>query len=1220
MRNLLYLLLVWPVVMYAQTNSQNYIKTLTYKDETSSSNATKANATVIYFDGLGRPIQQIAGKQSGIGKDIITHIAYDEFGRQSKEYLPYAATTDDMAFDASAEANTLAFYNTFAFENTTNPYSENFFDSSPLGRVMKQGAPGTPWLGAQSSSTDHTVKYAYLTNNASDAVKKLTATAGAPNSNGVYDIAFVSNGTYAAGKLYKTITQNENKAAAVYTGTSIGSKLNTTEEYKNMEGQLLLKRTFNQQPGQPVVALDTYYVYDQYGNLTYVLPPLANGGISQLDKLCYQYKYDSRNRLIEKKLPGKTWEFMVYDKLDRIVATGPAINPWGGAETATGWMITQYDAFGRVAFTGWRSATGITSASRKGMQDKTYNWTSKTTSGTLIDNVSVFYANSLPSDLQSGFKLLSVNYYDNYVFPNAPTAPTASTQVEGQDVLVNCRGLLTGTWVRALVTQNTTPGETTFTFYDYRGRPIRTRTTNYLEGYTEVNDSLGFDGRVLHKITKHKRTSSSTELVTRDDLTYTDQDRLLSQTHTIVDIQPAQLMTENTYNAIGQLIVKKVGNTSSAPLQNINYAYNIRGWLESINVPNIPPNTLPAPGSAQTDDLFRFSINYNGSIQQSISGNVVPLYNGNISEITWQTSGDNIQRRYGFTYDKLNRMTDAWYQMPDAAVSVRNSYDEHLTYDANGNITSLQRNGEQDSETLVEEIDELTYTYDGNQLQSVTDSSTHPSGFNDLNISGNDYEYDGFGNMKFDKNKGITTNIMYNHLNLPVTIVINDIASGGTNNGTITYLYNAAGVKLKKTVTNNAVSPATVTTTDYLGDYQYVDTILEFFPTSEGYVKHTVSEGTSYYNYVFQYKDHLGNNRLSYMQDPNDNNALKILEEDHYYPFGLKHEGYSADQRMVTCRTCPGGGGATFPVTIVPVLNPNDVTYKYMYNGKELQNELGLNNYDYGWRQYDPAIGRFNKIDRYAEKYYDLSTYSYAGNNPVFFIDVQGDSIESGSRAEYQRLVTNVSTRITELTAERDAITAAATRGNGRVRYNKEQQARVNELNARIGSLTTAQNNLTAMYNDSNSTFRLNAISGTVAEIVPTAADVASRTYTLNYIEGDVGNEIHEVAVHGGQILNGDIIFNVDASGNVITTVRAGLTNIDLEVSAYQAQYSYGGILSGHQTPQPGSPQETVNNFGQVTGTDKQVNAPYTITNYGQVNGTLVRSMQRTPIGHNPLY
>src|SRR5690606_863388 len=129
-------------------------------------------------------------------------------------------------------------------------------------------------------------------------------------------------------------------------------------------------------------------------------------------------------------------------------------------------------------------------------------------------------------------------------------------------------------------------------------------------------------------------------------------------------------------------------------------------------------------------------------------------------------------------------------------------------------------------------------------------------------------------------NKGITE-IRYNHLSLPTFITF-------TNGDHIVYKYNAAGQKISKFVssvnTNNTVKEV-----EYLDGFQYTGGELNFFPHAGGYVNVTLgTTGNRIFNYVYYYTDHLGNIRLTFTQD-DISKGLKILDENHYYPFGLKH-------------------------------------------------------------------------------------------------------------------------------------------------------------------------------------------------------------------------------------------------------------------------------------------------------------------------------------------
>ena len=867
--------------------SENYIHSRVYLEETQETNAAKKQLeTVAYYDGLGRPKQNIGVKASPKGRDVVTHIEYDEFGRQAKDFLPIpqSGTQAGRIYD-SPLSNASSIY------GNEKIFSEKILENSPLNRLLGQIHQGNDWQ-------NHPIRIEYEVNTVSDRVKKFK-TVTQWNSGATLS-SLSQEGVFSSSSLYKNITEDEDG--------------NTSIEFKNGQGQVVLVRKFN---GSETA--DTYYIYNEYNQLAFVISPLAaeKANLTQddLDRLCYQYRYDGKGRLVEKKLPAKGWEYMVYDKLDRLTMSQDA-----GQRAKKEWLFTRYDRFGRVAYTG--IATGESRAVEQANLNLTLsNHVERTSNaGFTQNNMKVYYNPAIGGEIsypKNIKKLLSVNYYDEY----PPDAPAAPENILGQPLMASATagGKSTKSLPLAVYLKNIENDDwsRTFTYYDQKARVIGTLHHNYLVGYTQIQMELDFAGVVQKTHTYHKRDPKSPEVKIEERFVYDHQNRLVKHFHKI-NGGNEELLLENIYDELGRLSRKKVGGSEGSPLQEVDYAYNIRGWLTSVN----QPQNLGK-------DLFGFELKYQNPVS---NGKDTPKYNGNISQMDWKTRSNNEElRRYTYQYDDLNRLTKSFYSKPLAVQPNTGSYDEYLSYDVNGNIKTLSRFGDMDKPQAVK-IDELSYTYIGNQLVKVSDNSQNPSGYP---IGGGVIPYDENGNMMNHKDKGISY-IGYNHLNLPSAVFWNGKQTF--------YLYRADGVKVKKDF------PGKVT--DYLDGFQYENGALQFVPTAEGYYDFIKQR------YVYNYTDHLGNVRLSYAK--NNNAALEILEENNYYAFGLRHQGY---------------GG-------VNLGNPN---YHYKYNGKELQEN---SMYDYGARLYMPDIGRWNTIDPLAEKTHD--PYSYVWNNPMKFLDPTG--------------------------------------------------------------------------------------------------------------------------------------------------------------------------------------------------------------------------------------
>jgi RHS repeat-associated protein len=945
-----------PGLLAAQASStENYVQSRTYLEPvTTSSSTARQLHTVQYFDGLGRPKQVVNVKVSPSGKDVVTHIEYDDFGRQAKDFLPVPQQGTQNG----------AIY-TSPLSNATQPtlygsekiYAEKVLENSPLDRILQQKQVGTAW-------NDKPVQFGYDTNIHEDYVRKYETST-----------TWVEGRTQTSVQLLQYFLPNQ-----LYKNTVTDEDGNVTIEFKNGQDQLLLSRKVL----SATQNADTYYVYNEYNQLAFVIPPLASAPSvesSTMENLYYQYRYDGRNRLVEKKLPGKGCEYMVYDKQDRLVMTQDA-----NMGASKQWLFTKYDRFGRVAYTGIYTsvqpygmlgrATEQTNVDSKGSN----NVSRTTTVGFTNNGMDVYYDNESATSYPSSIsQVLSINYYDTYpTYSFNPSFPTAILGEATLNDIPTAEGLSTKSLPVMSLVKNIEDDNWTknYTYYDKKGRAIGNYSINHLGGRTKVDSRLDFAGVVQQTVTTHKRLDTDTDRVITENFTYDNQNRLLTHTHR-VDNNFVETLAQNTYNELSQLSNKKVGGTAASnPLQSINYAYNIRGWMTKINDP-----------ANLNGKLFGYELRYNNPVSSNITAG---RFNGNIVEIDWNNGSENLMKRYNYDYDKLNRLASAYYKEPSTGVS--GSFNEYLTYDLNGNINTLKRFAPQVFSPTPTLIDDLEYQYTGNRLTKVIENVPNTTGYEGGN---NVIDYDLNGSMINMKDKGIS-GIGYNYLNLPDAFGITqpDPWTGAPVSFGLGYLYRSDGVKVCKTYSSGGGRGQSTSYkyTDYLDGFQYSfsETVqpclwcrtsvayeqeafkdpapfdptpislgwqLDFVPTAEGFYSFTENR------YIYQYRDHLGNARVSYAK--NSSGALEITDTNNYYAFGMNHIG--GMKSML---------GAY---------------QNYKYNGKELQ-ETGM--YDYGARFYMPDIGRWSVVDPLSEKYSSTSPYNYCINNPIMFIDPTGMTIE----------------------------------------------------------------------------------------------------------------------------------------------------------------------------------------------------------------------------------
>lgn len=835
---------------FAQSSNQNYVQTETMLTENGEHKIT----TIEYCDGLGRPYLTATTGLNTAGTTAYSLKTLMYPNNAVEEWLP-GISDQAIEWKEASEIRQLSKETNVE----SNPFRSITYDV--LGRELYSLGVGDKWHSANKYSSIQRFT------NVKSGVAKLTVKQYRANKNN--DI--VENGVWETGSLSAEQTMDEdNKGMIVFT---------------DFHGQKILERRFSGTDKYN----DTYFVYNDYGLLSYVLTPMFQKEKS-LGKYAYKYLYDTQNRLISKCLPGCEPIRYWYDDEDRLVFVQD-----NELQIKGKCRFMFYDVKGRVVLQGLCSnqpsncLSGIAITQTKGLFDTGF---------------------SNPSTLQLvSPEFEAVYYYDNYDFFNVPAFSNYGYVNQMKKTAnTNAMGLQTGSIVMA------SNGEKLYrvNYYTEKGLAYDTRQS-MLEGKLLLSRSnYSFTDNPLRTVYELCQGARIDSIVFENR--YNQNNDALMSTTISYNGAPACSVSTLEYDKLGRLVKNTLPNKAG----NIEYEYDIRNAVTKIQ-----------------SNTYSEAIGYEG------------LYNGNIAS-TENFYGDYEEAgSYAYEYDVLNRMTKATF-------SNNNKYSEEADYDDNSNILHLKRWGKH-NDGNYKKIDDLTYSYLGNQLSNIEDKAGQLvyDGSFDFKESGTseNYAYNTNGSMTFDPNKGLT--IDYSDMGHPKKMTFN-------NGNTTEYTYSIEGEKLK--VEWNTAN-TTTNRVEYVGPFILKDGKLDAFLFSGGIATIANNQAT----FHFYIKDHLGSNRIVVSEDGT------IKQKLYYYPFG----GLYGD-------VC---------------VNPEFQRYKY--NGKEYDHQHGLDLLDYGARMYNPVIGGWHSIDPSAEKYYHLSPYCYCGNNPINAIDLDGRDWYKNNKTSY---------------------------------------------------------------------------------------------------------------------------------------------------------------------------------------------------------------------------
>lgn len=842
----------------------NYVHTRTYV----TGNGSSYYDQVSYYNGLGYLEQTIDCKSVNPVNDLVLFFEYDGSLKKNKEWLSAPVASNNGAYipKASIKEAILNYYHDSA------PFSEIQYESLASDLIANKCQPGEVFrrLGNEKITK---CKYGLNTDN-QVMLFKFRGT------------NIELSGYYPANTLAMSVIIDEDDTES--------------RQFTDSEGHLVLSQIILNDD-----TADTYYIYDNFGRLVFVMPPEGSAifktgvppsGINEdfVQQYCFYYQYDGRGNMIQRHQPGRDYERFFYDAGDRLIRYRDGNGDLNGFTGNVGitekyyylWINYTYDEYGRL------TDQTATKESVMNPVDPNPKYLAKYRYGGAL----------YTQGNEAGAKEL-------FVIPDYLSFSPVNGVVNSSDI-GECNVGLKIYEKLAVVDSTFMKGTTSYVerafHYDDKGQLVQMVEKNPFGGICRNSLKYDFNGNLLIFVESNQLNGTLAPIEKITSYSYDDRGRLLSEKTSVDNSASAIVMYE--YDDLGRIRAKALGQGDSLIVDSMYY--------------NIQGNITKYAYSIGTDNLFESQLRYYDPQYSETQ----PSYKGNITEWEWKHSDEGVNA-YSFSYQQ-DKLIDSEFHQNKASTSVK-AYTEHMSYDLNGNILSLQRYGDASQAPK----DNYYLEYEGNRILNLTGSE-----------SGH-YVYDKNGNMTFDARNNL--NIEYNILNLPNKIW--DSAS----HKYIQYTYLADGRKVSTIDANgNGVF--------YQGSAVYRKiagvTTLEGISFSEGCIVPVGNSGSPLFLAHYYLKDHLGSIRG--IVDTNG----EIQERNDYYPLGSRWDNQSS------------------------ILSSN----RYKYSGKELQVVGDLNYLDYGFRMYDSNLGRWLTIDPLADIYHSTSPFAFCGNNPISNIDYWG--------------------------------------------------------------------------------------------------------------------------------------------------------------------------------------------------------------------------------------